>query len=191
MKSNFGNKQAGFTLIELIVSIFIIGILAGITIVNFRASERPKRAQLAADTYINAIRNAQNFTLTGKKIDASTCVINGVADKSPQFYIIDFTVSQTSDLYGIDKCNQAYLIERYTLIGGTRIRQNGYVLNGTPAPAMQLRFAPPFGAIAASTSTNLNQGPFAAFTTATITIETTEGSNSKTITVDGVSGRIQ
>ena len=178
----------GFTLIELIVVVFIIGLISTISISNFRNSEKQKRVVLAADTAINAIRNAQNFALTGRQIDSSTCNLG----KSPQAYLMNFTTTQAMDLWALDKCDVIYAVESYTYPAYTRVQDNGYVLNGSSQPLLKIKFTPPFGAMTISTTAGVpNVGPFNSFTTASIIIQSTDGTITKTVTVDGLAGRIE
>ncbi|MEO8065951.1 MAG: type II secretion system protein [Candidatus Doudnabacteria bacterium] len=180
-------KNAGFTLIELLVVLFITTMISGIAVANYRAAEKQKRAVIASDTVINALRNAQNFTLTGKSTNNSdpTCRV-------PLYYQVVFTYSGSINLYGHNvKCNNDDLIESYTLPVNTRIKAGSMILTPllagiTAATNLTFRFTPPFASITAAT----DNGTPAIFTTSTITVETTDGQASKTITVDGVAGRI-
>jgi prepilin-type N-terminal cleavage/methylation domain-containing protein len=176
-------SSQGFTLIEMLVVLFIITTIAGISVANFRAAEKQKRVTIAADTVINAIRNAQNFTLTGKNTtNANTSC------RVPQFYVVIFQYASTFTLYGVDNCGTWDTIETYSLPVNTRIAANGLKLNGSTATTAEaVYFAPPFATITG----NKDSDPVASFSTLSITVETSDGSSSKTVHVDGVAGRIE
>src|SRR3989338_2736136 len=88
-------SQKGFTLIELLVVIFITTIISTISIANFRAGEKQKRTKIASDTITNALRNAQNLTLTSKQIANTPCGLG----KAPQAYLLTLASSSTPALY--------------------------------------------------------------------------------------------
>ena len=181
------NSIKGFTLVELLIAIFIMTVIAGINIANFRATEKQKRVVIASDTVINAIRNAQNFTLAGKNTKNAS-----PACRVPQYYYLSFNYSLTFAIVALNNntsiCGTTVdTIESYALPTNTRIRANGIKLNGVSATSnMSLFFTPPF----ASLTAGIDSGGIGTFTTATITVESTDGSVSKTVTVDGVAGRI-
>ena len=58
----------GFTLIELIISIGIIGMLSTITIVNFKAAQRSREIKNVAETLVSDLRRAQAMTLSGSRL---------------------------------------------------------------------------------------------------------------------------
>lgn len=59
---------AGFTLIEIMVTIFIIAMVSSIMVVNWRKNEKRYQLQMAVQGIIQNIRKAQDMALTGKKI---------------------------------------------------------------------------------------------------------------------------
>jgi prepilin-type N-terminal cleavage/methylation domain-containing protein len=183
-------KQKGFTLIELIVAIAVLVLISSISIANFRQGERQKSLSFAADTVTNSIRNAQNLTLTSKQIDKSTCTVGVINDKAPQSYILAFLPSSPATLYGVDKCNTVHNIESYNLPPKTSFQTNGLKINGSTVPGLQIKFTPPFANMTSSNNTTANQGVFSAFTTASVTMKPSNGSELRTVTIDGVSGRI-
>ena len=194
LESMVKRYATGFTVIELLVAISIMAILSTVSIANFRRGEQSRGVGVAFDTINNAVRNAQNFALTSRVIANSSCKILGVDDHAPKSYLVVFPVNQTITLYGIDKCSTSNSIESYTLPKNIRIQANGYKLNTgsglTPVSTLQIMFTPPFGKIFASSDSSVNEGTFNSFVSATITAETSDGTLPKTVTVDGLSGRI-
>ncbi|OGE80635.1 MAG: hypothetical protein A2660_00810 [Candidatus Doudnabacteria bacterium RIFCSPHIGHO2_01_FULL_45_18] len=180
-------KQRGFTLIELLVVVFLITLISGISIANFRSGEKRRAVALASDTVISAIRTAQNYALTGKKTNNA----NG-ACRSAEFYWIEFAYATPTamTLSAENTCGSVDLIETYILPARSQIRAGGLSLNGSAAITdLSIIFYPPFGTLEAMVDDTGSTSPVS-FTTATIIVETSEGDISKSITIDGVAGRI-
>ena len=120
MKHITHNKiQKGFTLIEMLVVIAVVTTISAISVANFRNGEKQKRVVLASEIIVNALRNAQNFSLTSRQIQNAGCYSN-----TPIAYSIVFpNVPATSILlYGYDKCgNERNLIETYNVPVNTSI----------------------------------------------------------------------
>lgn len=182
------NTQKAFTLIELIIAIAMLALIAGVSVANFRSGERQKRLSFAVDGVINGIRNAQNLTLTARQIAASTCTINNNPDRAPKFYWITFNKNSTAySLNATDKCDQNYLIETYTLPQGIEIAQtNGIQVNGVSGNVVSVLFEPPF----ALQTAYLDSSSRASFTSTKISLQIIGNATSRTVTIDGISGRI-
>lgn len=195
MQKQITNRQAGFTLIELLVSVFILMTLAGVMIANFRTSEPSKRASAAKDVTLNAIRNAQNYTLTSRQISNSSCAPGGVADKSPKnFRVLFVDSSSTITLYAEDKCSTLNIVETYALPVGTKFTTSGFSINSgagtTNNGTVQIRFDAPFAPSTYATAAGVG-ATFNSFQSATINLTDSNGNNAKTVVVDGISGRIE
>ncbi len=172
----------GFTLLELLIVITITVVISSISIANFRQGERRRRIAIASDSIISALRSAQNLTLTGKEIPQSTC-----GSKTAKYYEVRFTYSTAFTIYAEDNCSNLYAIESYSLPLKTQIKANGLLLNGTPAgTSLYVKFSAPFAKITGA----LNGAGGGSLTTANITIESTEEAIERSVTIDGVSGRI-
>src|SRR4030042_4950676 len=61
------NKSSGFTLIEVLVAIFIVGLLSAILITSLRKNEKQYQLKISVQKIVQDIRKAQNFALSGKK----------------------------------------------------------------------------------------------------------------------------
>lgn len=186
-------NQKGFSLIEIVIVLFIIGVLSAVLVVSFRTGEKQRSVNASADIIINAVRNAQNYTLASKSID-TTCVHNGANDKSPASYraVLDAGTNSVK-LTAEDKCGNIYEIETYRLPERARIKGNGtsVTISGstTNYEAVQVKFTTPFAVTTVATSTFIT-APFVSYQTVGVVVESSDSSVSKTITVDGISGRI-
>ena len=72
MNNNFIKKNKGFTLVELLIVIAIIGIMSAVSIVSLQNGKTEKEVETAATQVAAAIREAQNNALTGKKNNGET-----------------------------------------------------------------------------------------------------------------------
>lgn len=60
------NRINGFTLAELLVSIFIFAIITGMAIANFRGGRRSDNLKVEANALVSNIRRAQSMALAGE-----------------------------------------------------------------------------------------------------------------------------
>jgi prepilin-type N-terminal cleavage/methylation domain-containing protein len=195
------NSQRGFTLIELIIVIFIMGMLSGALIMNFRAGDRQRRVNLSRDTIISAFRTAQNLTLAGKQIPpaAQAPHVRGntrcINDNAAISYWVEFTASNVIDIMAEDRCGAIMRIQQFSLVPQTRfIVTNPFTLTNssgsTSSTTIAVRFTPPFGTASATTTSAPLPASFNPFITSSLTIAYTDGQRTRTITMDGISGRI-
>lgn len=187
------NKQGGFSLIELLVALFILVVLSAVLIANFRTNEKQRRVNAAADIVINALRNAQNYTLTSKTINTD-CIQNGVNDRAPLNYRVQLdSGTNEAKLMAEDKCGDIHDIEVYKMPERARFKGNGLtrVVNSvaTSHEAVVVKFTTPF-AVATSATSTFTTAPFSSYQSIVITLESSDASVIKTLIIDGISGRI-
>ncbi len=72
----------GMTLIEVVVVIAIVGIMSSITITSFVTMRRDAALETAAEEVVAVLREAQNYSLTGKNLTSAACAT----------YTVDFTL---------------------------------------------------------------------------------------------------
>lgn len=193
-------KQQGFSLIELTIVIFIIGIVAGALIMSFRQGDRQRRVNLMHDSVLSALRTAQNYTLAGRQIPPAgqATYVRGstrcVNDNAALSYWVEFTTANTFDIMAEDRCGAIILVERYNAVPQTRfLTSNAYSITTTTTTSsnnLAIRFLPPFGTMSATTTSAPLPAAFASFVSATASIEYQDGLRQRTITIDGISGRI-
>jgi prepilin-type N-terminal cleavage/methylation domain-containing protein len=184
----------GFTLIELLVAMALVAILSTIVVASFRNGNRSKSVALGIDLTTSALRTAQGASLTGGKIAAFSCTIDGLPSNQASEYRIRFSSgSSTYLLLAYDKCsNPPVTLETYQLAQNVLISSTGLKVtsqSGTTSTAimsLELRFSPPFGKITAS----LDGEAFVPFRNSNIQIQSEDGSVIRNLTLDGISGTI-
>ncbi|MBU4284971.1 type II secretion system GspH family protein [Patescibacteria group bacterium] len=64
----YAYRQAGFTLIEVLVIMFIISTLSTVLVVNWRKNEKRYQLQRSAQTVVQNFRKVQSMSLAGKNL---------------------------------------------------------------------------------------------------------------------------
>ncbi len=82
------NSQKGFSLIEMIMVTAIIGILATILILNFRAGSGETALRQVAQQISSDVRRAQTMALSGRRYDGQARCGYGVTQIDEQTYQI-------------------------------------------------------------------------------------------------------
>ena len=113
------------TLIELIITIAIIGIMTGVLLVSFGSSRTDKALETAARETAATIREAQNYALTGKGAGAG-CNI----------YTFSYGNGDDKNEYGIDNGGGCSINASYSLENGVVFQNSG-----------SFNFSAPHGAI--------------------------------------------
>jgi type II secretory pathway pseudopilin PulG len=151
---------AGFTLIEALVVIFVIGTISTMMIVNWRKNEGQYQLQRAAQEIVQTIRKAQDYALSGSRMDWP-----GYPDgRVPKSYGVQFEVGRRDYfIYGDCIGNVGYqnpedLEETYTQI------ETGIEIDSLGRSTLDVIFSIPDGFV------SFNNPPV---TSATITIKKT------------------
>ena len=90
-KKIISNKESGFTIIELLVVISIMGILMSVIVANIAGQRDHQKLRIAQNEMVTNIRKLQSYTLSSRTLP------NG---KSAQYYILKMDIA-TPDRYTI------------------------------------------------------------------------------------------
>ena len=200
---NVRKKSAGFTIIEVLVVVLMMGLIAAALVYNFKAGEKQRRLILSRDNLISALRTAQNYALAGKQIPPAgqATWVRGNSrcgsDNSPVSYWVEMTsTTRNLDIMAQDRCGAVIRVQRIELVFQTRFPATApMVINvggtNSNATSLGIRFTPPFGTMTATSTANPLPTNFAAFTTATINVEFQDGTRTINVVADGISGKIE
>lgn len=116
------HQKKGFTLIEVVVVVAIIAIMSAVIFSNVNSGRSQSAVDAATRTLANAIRELQQYSLTGKQM---------VTNSDPCLYQIAWisgTARYTTTYFYKDNsgtCNQSMTIATYTLPGGVLFSGTG------------------------------------------------------------------
>lgn len=69
IQKNYLGQQAGFTLTELLVVMFIISLLSGLVLANHRSGQKRYALSQATQQLVSDLRKAQNMAMSGVDIE--------------------------------------------------------------------------------------------------------------------------
>lgn len=68
LKNAFSENSAGFTLIEMLVVVAIVGIMTTVVVASFGSGRTKKELETNAREFAAALRETQSYALTGKQV---------------------------------------------------------------------------------------------------------------------------
>jgi len=86
-------SEKGFTIVELLIVIVVIGILAAITIVAYNGVTSRANTTAAAATGASVAKKAEAFNAEKSAYPATFAALTGTADSGTSFYVPSGTVS--------------------------------------------------------------------------------------------------
>lgn len=112
-KSASGKNSAGFTLIEVLIAMAIMGIMAGIIAVSLGNGRIERELEANAREFTGVVREAQNYALTGKQAIVGTDPCRFRISWSGSSYTLTYWFKDTGEV-----CNQNSVMATYTLKNG-------------------------------------------------------------------------
>lgn len=119
------SAKKGMTLIEVIIVIAIVGIMSAISIVSYTTSKRNAELETAAEELVAVLREAQNYSLTGKEISSSCSNYRVTLTNNSSNYVLrTYTAAGVS----CGNINSAYVFKSGVIISAG----GGYVSFAAP-----------------------------------------------------------
>lgn len=197
------SRSEGFTLVELLVSISIIGVITGMMMANFRGGQQSAEVRLATDILVGQIRSVQTSALTGRLVSVCSggsndldvcepkqppvsCSGGACQKRVPAGYGMRFsslTPSEYMLFYDTDDDKRYDAGEELGTAPYVSTSAARFITSDGGDP-LDLVFTPPFGKIYVNGSAS---GP----TTVSVTIGHQFGSMNRHVTVYRLSGKIE
>lgn len=155
-KNKILSNKAGFTLVELLASIFIIALISAVFMVNYNNTSKRSQLKMAAQKLASDIRLAQNYSLGSKTYNQTDTPPGGwgvhfdMADTSHYIIFADKNTPFANKTYDED---EGEAIEIKTLPAGIVINRI-YAAENLTAQSVNIVFFPPDPEIYINTSSN-------------------------------------
>lgn len=202
--SNKEGARLGFTLVELLVSMSIIGVITGQMLANFRGGQRFSELRFASDILVSQLRAVQTNALTGRlvgvctggtedgnvcestKVPAVACVSGTCDDRVPSGYGVRFSTTNPEEFLVFFDTDGDALYD-----AGEELNPKPYISTGLvvfsssdASLPVDIVFEPPFGRIFVN---GLASGP----NSVEITLKHLNGPEERHVTINRITGRIQ
>ncbi len=163
------NQQKAFTLIELMVVLFIVMLASGIVLASYRTSEKKYALTQASQKLISDLRRAQNMAMSGQDIQVKQYDGYGVyLEEGNNFYII---YADKNNNHAYRSATADVIIETITLPQSVKIQSVS-----TLSKKMDVCFQPP-------DPTTYLESKSQAGDSVTVTLQTEGASLNKIITI--------
>jgi len=174
--------KRGFTLIEMMVVVGIMVVLVSVIVTNLRRGQKTQQVNAASEGVVSALRQMQNNILSGLEYAAD----QPAGDFG--FEIADAGTSYTTFVELPGEANKKNL-ETVNFLNDVSV--DNLVVGGEAASLLQVRFFSPFGKMKMTGDGTSHTNAEDITTTFDIELSTGSVTISKTITLDGLTGRIE
>ncbi len=197
-------KSDGFTLVELLISISIVGVITGMMMANFRGGQHHTEVRLASDILVDQIRSMQTASLSGQLVSVCSGGSNNLSVCEPKSPAVSCTggacQKRVPSGYGIRLTGMGSPDRSYTLFydtdgdwrydAGEELTSIPYVATNNVRLAstslglpLDLVYAPPYGQLYVN-------GVSGATPTVTLTLAHQFGTATRHVTIHALSGKI-
>ncbi len=184
--------KSGFTLIELMIIVAIVGILTTVSVTNFQAGQEDEALRIGALRIADGLRTAQNYAQSGIHQSYASARAYGVYIKKPDTIILFADKTGDADKWGVWDTNgqqngDEKIGEPIRLVVGSRKSiaidtQNGIAIDGVNQNEVHIGFR-------ALTASGLINGKSEGGIV-TITLRSSKNNNTKKVTINRLTGRV-
>jgi prepilin-type N-terminal cleavage/methylation domain-containing protein len=125
LKKNTQSIRRGFTLLELLVVVMIIGIISTIVLTGMGNTRTEKQVDAAGREVAGSLRELQQYSLTGKQFVSNTnpCLYSIAWNTGSSNYTLNYRYQNSTS----GACDQQTQIAVYTMKGGVVFSNSGSV----------------------------------------------------------------
>ncbi|MFH1192052.1 MAG: prepilin-type N-terminal cleavage/methylation domain-containing protein [bacterium] len=109
------HNQNGFSLIEMLVSVFILTIITTLSITNYRAGEKKNLLNLESNVLLSNIRKMQNMVLNGSKFDGHEMPFGGYGIHFESTGYTIFSDDNSNKKYDAGEAASAVVLQKISL----------------------------------------------------------------------------
>lgn len=165
--------ELGFTLVEMLVSLFIIALLSGLVFANYRAGQKDRAVIVQAETMVNDIRSVQNKAINGVATDSQVPYGYGIYVRPSSSNVYKIFADNNND----QSYQPSEAIETITL-------QQGVTIASSSSDPLTVLFQPPFAIM------YINGVASSVAGSASVTLQNSNGSLQKTIVINNLGNGI-
>jgi prepilin-type N-terminal cleavage/methylation domain-containing protein len=190
-----GKTQAGFTLIEMLIVITIVGILAAVAVTSYGTARKQAQLDFAADSLITAFKEQLAKAKSGQGLKSSTiqqqltelqfaCFGLRFQKNAPILQYFETAYHSVDDQGNADVCDSEGQLSPFSV---EDIQLYELVLDDLPAESAEVLFKPPFAKLVARTI----QSNFSNFKKMRITLGFKNSDQRRVVELDSSSGIAQ